>query len=158
MESSSDLWAKPQEVIKITAPTAAEFVNVFNENATVFEDKYNKTERERILALFKTSVDTKVLKKVKSGFGLKMTIPTGFYVAKSEPGFMWIRKEVAKYSQGIIILSEQYKDTAQFSQKSIVSRLNRYMQLYVPGPSDGSFMAIDEEYVLPRSEVVDDFF
>ena len=157
MESSTDLWAKPQEVIKITAPTAADFVKVFNENAATFEEKYDQTERDRILALFQTSVDTKVLKKVKYNFGLKMTIPTGFFVARNEPGFMWIRKEVAKYSQGILIISEEYKDTLQFSSASIVSRINRYMQLYVPGPSDGSYMAIDEEYVLPKSEIVDDF-
>ena len=157
MESSTDLWAKPQEVIKITAPSAGDFVKVFDANAKVFEEKYNETERKRILSVFNTSVDVKVLKKLKSGFGLKMIVPTGFYTAKSEPDFMWIRKEVAKYGQGILVLSEQYKDTAQFSNPSIVSRINRFMKVYVPGPSDRSFMTIDNEHVLPRSELVNDF-
>ena len=29
IESSVDLWAKPQQIIKITAPSSHEFVNVF---------------------------------------------------------------------------------------------------------------------------------
>lgn len=157
IESPVDLWAKPQQIIKITAPSSNEFVAVFENNAELFEQKYSKTERDRILTVFRTSSNNKVTKEVKSGFDLKMTIPREFYAAKSESDFMWIRKEVEKFSQGILIISEPYKDTAQFSQRSIVARINRNMQQYVPGPVDGSYMVTDEEFVPPKSTLATDF-
>ena len=157
IESSVDLWAKPQQIIKITAPASHEFVNVFENNAEAFEQMYSKTERDRILTVFRTSSNNKVTKEVKSEFDLKMTIPREFYAAKSESNFMWIRKEVEKFSQGILIISEPYQDTAQFSQRSIVSRINRNMQQYVPGSVEGSYMITDDEFVLPKSTVAPDF-
>lgn len=157
IESSEDLWAAPQQIFKITAKNSQEFVEVFDENAVLFEEKYSKTERDRILSVFRTSSNKDVTKKTKDEFGLKMTIPREFYSAKTEPGFMWIRKEVEKFSQGILIISEPYQDTAQFSQPSIIARLNRYMQQYIPGSVDSSFMTTDDEYVIPRSEVIGNF-
>jgi hypothetical protein len=157
IESSEDLWAKPQQVFKITAPSSAEFVTVFENNAELFEEKYSQTERDRILSVFRTSSNKEVAKKLKNEFGLNLTIPREFYAAKTEPGFMWIRKEVEKFSQGILVISYPYQDTAQFSQESIVSRINLSMQQYIPGSVDGSYMTTDDEFVFPQSVIVGDF-
>lgn len=157
IESSVDLWAKPQQIFKIVAQSPGDFIKAFESNAELFLAKYSKTERDRILSVFRTSSNNKVSKKVKKNFGLKMTIPREFYNAKSEPGFMWIRKEVEKFSQGIIVISEEYVDTAQFSHESIISRINRNFQQYIPGPEDGTYMRIDEEYIVPKSFVNTDF-
>lgn len=157
IEISTDLWSKPQQIIRITAPDNEAFVKTFEENVHLLEEKYDKTERDRILTVFRTSLNGKALKQLKRNFDLKMTIPREFYLAKSDADFMWLRKEVEKYGQGIMIMSEPYMDTAQFSSPSIVARLNRYMKQYIPGPSNGSYMKIDEEYFPPRSTVVNDF-
>jgi hypothetical protein len=157
IESSIDLWAKPQQIIKITSPSSSDFVSVFESNAAIFEEKFSKTERDRILTVFRASSNKKVVKKMQENFGFKMTIPREFYTAKTAPDFMWIRKEVAKYSQGILIMSEPYQDTAQFSQASIISRIDRNMQEFVPGTVEGSFMVTSDEYVIPKSEVINNF-
>lgn len=157
IEMSTDLWSKPQQIIKITAHDAAEFVTVFESNAEILEEKFNKTERDRILTLFRTSTNKEAVKNLEKEFDLKMTIPREFYYAKSETGFLWVRKEVAKYGQGLFIISEPYIDTAQFSSASIVSRLNRNMKQFIPGPADGSFMKTDEQFFPPKSVVISDF-
>ena len=157
IESSVDLWSKPQQIIKITSPSSSDFVTVFESNAAIFEEKFSKTERDRILTVFRVSSNKKVIKKMKENFGFKMIIPREFYAAKTESDFMWIRKEVAKYSQGILIISEPYQDTAQFSQASIISRIDRNMQKFVPGTVDGSYMVTSDEYVIPKSVVINDF-
>ena len=78
-------------------------------------------------------------------------------MASKKAEFMWIRKEVEKFSQGIVIISHPYQDTAQFSQASIISRINLAMQQYIPGSVDGSYMTTDDEFVIPQSEVIGDF-
>jgi len=158
IELSEDLWAKPQKIFKVIAPSAQDFKTVFENNAEFLRIKYSQAERERILNVFRTTSPNKITAQIAEKFGLKLTIPRDFYVAKSEPDFMWIRKETEAFSQGIIIFAEPYKDTAQFSTASIIARMNRFQKQFVPGAIDGSYMSTDIEYVPPKSGVVDDFF
>lgn len=152
-----DYWSKPQKIFKIVAPSVGEFKTVFEQNAETFKLKYNQAERARILTVFSTTSPNKVTNEVTEQFGLNMTIPREFFVAKTESDFMWIRKETEAFSQGIIIFSEPYQDTAQFSSISIISRTNRFQQRFVPGAIDGSYMATDDKYVPPQSLIVTDY-
>ena len=149
VESFKNRWSKPQRVIVITAPSTAYFVNDFPQYSESIIDNFNVAERQRILSIFRPSSKNKVLKSVRDNFKFNITIPQGFYVAKTENGFMWIRKEVTEYSQGIIIFSEPYLDKKQFSKESIVSRTNRYLKQYVPGDSPGAYMSLTDEYLVP---------
>jgi hypothetical protein len=157
IESVVDEWSKPQQIIRFVCASSNEFVELFNANVAKLEEKFNKTERERILSVFRTSSNNKVTKKVKKTYGFRMTIPRDYMISKTEPGFMWIRKETVQSGQGMIIMAEPYLDTAQFSMQSIVARANRYMEQYVPGPMDGSYMKIDDEYIVPVLKSVNDF-
>jgi hypothetical protein len=157
MEVVENLWAEPQVIIRITAPNKDLFISTFEKNVETFIEKYDKAERERIIAVFKPSINKKVTSEVAKKFDLMMIIPEGFYLAKSEPDFMWIRKEVSEFSQGIIIFREPYLDTAQFSKASISARTMRMLKQYVPGSVHESFMTLDEEYLVPEPKAVNGF-
>jgi hypothetical protein len=153
-----DYWSKPQVIFKITARDTDEFVTTFENHVHEFIEKFEQAERDRILTVFRTSASNKVTDQVATDLGLKMTIPREFYMAKAEPDFFWIRKEVEAFSQGLVIFSEPYIDTAQFSKASIIARTNRFMQQYIPGPTEGSYMTTSEKFVIPEAEVIDDYF
>ncbi|MDP2721276.1 MAG: DUF4837 family protein [Bacteroidales bacterium] len=157
MEVFSDFWAGPQRVFRIKCPSADAFVETFATNEQTIISTFGEAERARILDVFRPTSKNKVSEAVQKQFKLNMVIPAGFYMAKSETGFMWIRKEIPEYSQGIIIMSEPYMSEAQFSLESIVARINRNLEQYVPGSSEGSFMVIDQKFVLPEASQVDDF-
>ncbi len=158
VEFVKNRWAKPQRVFKITVPNTQEFLKTFDLHKKRMMQEYNQAERERILTVFRPSNDVKVVEKVVKSFGLKMVIPKGFYVAKEKPGFMWIRKEAVSYSQGLVVISVPYKDTTQFSRKSILARTTDYLMRYVPGPTQGSYMSIDMKNMPPQTKIVTDFF
>lgn len=157
VEFYEDHWSKPQVIFKIIAPNADEFVTAFESQVPTFIEKYENAERERILNVFRTSAANIVTDKVADDFGLKMTIPREFYLAKEEPDFLWIRKEPEAFSQGIVLFSEPYVDTAQFSQASIIARTNRFLKRYIPGSSEGTYMTTSEKFVMPQAEVISDF-
>ena len=157
IESFEDLWSSPQQVINIQAPNNQEFAKILRANADAILEKYKRAERKRILSVFRPSSRNKVTDQLVKAFHFKMTIPSGFFLAKSEQGFMWIRKEANDYSQGILVITETYKDTAQFSKASIVARTNRFLQQFVPGEQDSSYMQIDEKYLAAQANTVDDF-
>ncbi len=157
IETVRNHWADPQVVIRITAPNKNIFLQTFEKNAGIFIEKYNQTERERIATLFKSTPNKEAVKAIKHNFGLQMIVPRDFRLVKSELDFIWIRKETVDYSQGYFIFKEAYKDTAQFSKASISARTNRMLQQYVSGPTEGSYMTLDETYYKPDPLIATDF-
>jgi hypothetical protein len=157
IESINDYWAEPQQIFRITALSVESFVEVFEQNSATIIRKFNQSERNRIESVFKTATGNEVINQIKNDAGLSLIVPADYSVSKSEPGFMWVRKEAAEYSQGFFIISEEYQDTAQFSTASILARTNRYLQQYVPGSVDSSYMIIDEESLEPLATLANDF-
>lgn len=149
VETGEDLWAAPQRVLKIIAPDRTSWCQVFNEQKEAYKVMYDQVERDRIMSVLRPSNDAKITQRIKEKMGFNMTIPSGFFIAKDEPDFMWLRKELEKNSFGIFIYTTPYKDTLQLEMSSLVSVRDRLLQQYVPGPSDGSFMTTDKEFVPP---------
>lgn len=152
-----DRWSAPQLIFTITAPSPAAFAKVFTAKKDYFIEKYLASERQRILKVFRSSLDNKIMKSIKKNFSFTLAVPTGFYVAKTTPNFMWIRHEANRYSQGITIISVPYKDTAQFSRDRILSQVQMFLLHEIPGPSRGSYMSLDRKFVIPKDSLVTDF-
>jgi hypothetical protein len=157
VEKFLNKWSDPQRIIRVTSPTSTIFANEFENYTVGIIDDYSEAERSRILSVFRPSSKNKVLKKIRDKFKMDITIPQGFYVAKTKPDFMWIRKEVTDFSQGIIIISEPYVNQEQFSKNSIIARTNRDLKLYIPGESKGTYMTINEDYIPTTSKQIEDF-
>jgi hypothetical protein len=158
LSKAVDKWSKPQIVYRLTAPSTDAFVKAFKSYQVEIIKSLNKVERERIMNFFNAAPNIQVMQKFADKFKLKMTIPEGFYLAKTEPGFMWLKMDANKHNFGIIAITVSYKDTLQFSNKSIASRIMLFMKNYIPGPTEGSYMTLDTVYVPPVSKHVEDFF
>ncbi len=157
LEASTDLWSQPQQIFKITCASADDFVQIFNKNAGSFISAYEQTDRNRIMEVFRSTQNAEAVTQVEKSTGIKMVIPKDFYLAKNIDDFVWIRKEQIDMSQAIIIISTTYKDTAQFSQPSILARIKKSLKENVPGAVYDSYMAIDEEFVPPVSKKTKNF-
>ena len=149
VETGEDVWAAPQRVMKIVAPNRTSWCQVFNEQKEAYKVMYDKVERDRIMSVLRPSNDVKITQIIKEKMGFDMTIPSGFFISKDEPDFMWIRKELDKSSYGIFIYTTPYKDTLQLDRNNLISLRDRMTQQYVPGPTQGSFMTTDKVDVPP---------
>lgn len=149
VETGENVWAAPQRVIKVIAPSRTAWCQTFNDQKEAYKLMYDQVERERILSILRPSNDANLTKRIKEKMGFEMTIPSGYYIAKNEPDFMWIRKELEKSSYGIFIYTTPYRDTIQLEWNSLVTVRDRMMRQYVPGPSDGSFMTTEKEFTPP---------
>ncbi len=149
IESGADMWAAPQRYIKITASDAASWVSTFDKNKEKIKSMFDKTELSRIMTILRPSTNTEIYKMLNNKFGIKMSVPEGFYVAKQDSDFVWLRKELDKSGTGIMIYSEEYTDTLQFSLDSIVAKRDIITKKYIAGPTEGSFMTTEKEFVPP---------
>jgi len=156
-ETAENLWAAPQRYVKIKAPNAISWVELFETQKNAYKLWYDKVERERILSVFRPTVDANIVNAISKKMGFSLTLPQGFYIAKDESDFMWLRKELERSSACILIYQTPYLDTAQFNVNSLVAMRNMMLQKYIPGPSEGSFMSTETEFVPPMVTVVPDF-
>lgn len=157
IETSVDLWSKPQRIFKITAASSQEFVEVVSNNQERFINAYHQTDMQRIMEVFRPVQNKKVVAEIKKATGIKMVVPKDFTLAKNLDDFMWIRKEAGAYSQGIFIISADYQDTAQFRKESVISRIDQALKANVPGAVYDSYMTTDNEFVLPKEKILSDF-
>lgn len=156
-ETAENPWAAPQRYVKISAPSRTAWVELFEKQKEVYDLWYRKVERERIMSVFRPTVDNDIRNAIAKKMGFELILPQGFYIAKNEPDFMWLRKELERSSANIVIYQTPYLDTAQFSVPSLVAMRNLMMQKYIPGPSEGSFMSTEAEFVPPLLTYVPDF-
>ncbi len=150
-------WAAPQLIFTLSAPSVESFVKTFKTKESYFIEKYMDFERARILDVFRTSLNDKVIKTIYKNFSFTLDVPAGFYTAKVSPNFMWIRHEANRYSQGILIISVPYKDTTQFSRDKILTKIQEFQLHNIPGPTTGSFMTLDRKFVFPKATRITDF-
>ena len=156
-ETSENALAAPQRYVKISAPSITAWVEHFDRQKEIYKAWYDKVERERILNFFRPDVDEGIVNAMAKKFGFRLIVPKGFYIAKSEPNFMWLRKELEKSSADIVIYQTPYKDTLQFEAPSLVAMRNMMEGQYIPGPSEGSFMGTETEFVPPLVTTVKDY-
>ncbi len=157
VETRTDLWSKPQRVVKIAAASQQQWVEAFEKQKDGIRLLYDKSERERLMNIYRPTADYKVIEEVSKTLGIKLMIPEGFFVAKNEGNFMWIRKEVADYSQGLILYTLPYRDTLDLSDNRIIQVRDSLLQKFIPGPSEGSFMSTDKEFIKPEIKRVSHF-
>ena len=156
-ETAEDLWAAPQRYVKISAPNITSWVELFDKQKEIYQQWFDQVERERILTVFRSTKDEAIEKAIANKFGFTLTIPQGFYIAKDEPDFMWLRKEQERSSADIVIYQTPYKDTLQFEANSLIAMRNMMVGQYIPGPSEGSYMGTEIEFVPPMVTTVNDF-
>ena len=142
IETKKDLWGKPQRVVKITAKDQETFLAQFDLYKEAFLELFNENERTRTNIAYSKAEDVKIKNKILSGFDLDMVVPKGFKIAAITPNFAWIRRDAAKYEQGILIYYSAYSDTNNFNDQQLISRRDTITKKYIPGPSENSYMKV----------------
>lgn len=154
IEMRRDVWAAPQRVVKITGASIEGIKSIFEQKKYEILNLYDNAEIERQQSLYSKSLNIKAIELVKKKFNLKMNIPADYYVAVDKDNFLWIRREANKLSQGLILYSYPYTDTNAFNRNKIKAVRNQFTELFVPGPSDSSYMIVADEFIQPVSRSI----
>lgn len=155
VELAYNVWSAPQRVVKITAPTIEMLKESFMLRQKDIFNLYENAEIERLQTLYSKSMNIKAVDAVRTKFNLKLNIPADYYVAVNKDNFIWLRREANILSQGILIYSYPYTDTIAFNPRKILSVRNQFTHLYVPGPSDSSFMIVADKDIPPVTRVLE---
>lgn len=157
IESQVDWMSAPQYAIKIRAKDTDTWIKVFDSQKDDIKTKFDINERARFMDYFRPMADAAVMTTLKERFGFTMTVPEGYYIAVDKDSFMWLRKEETDKSLGLIVFSRPYTSTDSFSEELLIRATDSVTKKYIPGPSDGSYMVLDKEFLAPVCNVISDF-
>ncbi|MBI1286971.1 MAG: DUF4837 family protein [Flavobacteriales bacterium] len=146
IELKTDVWSTPQVVIEIAAPTEEEFIELFSANASRIIGHVLKKEEARVIKSYASQLNKEAAGKIKSKFGVSLSLPYGYNIATDEDDFIWARYEDKDITQSVLIYSEPYEKENTFTKEGMVEAMDRFSKNYVPGPENGTFMSVYTDY------------
>lgn len=140
-----DLTASPQIVMTLQGPDLASMIGYLSQNRQNLVYVLEKAERDRAVDFAAEFPDKRIGEVIRQTFGIEMTVPKGYVLAKQEPDFMWMRYEYPTASQGFMLYSYPYKGPVSLSAEALEAARLKYAAR-IPGPSDGSHMTTSSVY------------
>lgn len=145
-----NVYARPQIIVNITAPDSGSLVRYLSDNRRELQQLFEITERDRAVANNRKYGERGIAVEVRKMFDVGVNIPRGFSIrSRSGNDFMWIGNDVRTAIQGFVIYSYPYSGRGDFDRDRLIERRNEFMAR-IPGPSEGSFMSTENEYIQPE--------
>jgi hypothetical protein len=141
-----DVWAYPQATVEIKAKNAQQFEELFNMNSDKILSYFLVAEKERLTMNYKKYYEKAVFNALNNDFGLTMTVPPGFVIARQKENFIWMRYETPDISQGIALYTFPYVSDSTFTVNYLVAKTDSTLEINIPGPTEGSYMAIEKAF------------
>jgi len=147
----NDVWAHPQCVIQLNAPSVDSMLVVLSENSEVITGAIEQAERNRVIANTLQYEEGIIGETVEKMLGGKIHCPFGYDVKKVTDDFIWIADEKQYSIQGIFVYKYpvDIKDSSTvFTRENIIAKRNEFLKANVPGMFDNTYM-ITSEFVTP---------
>ncbi len=143
IEAKRDPWAYPQMVINVKVPNEEVLLRIMDNNDASFINYYLKTERERLINAYGRMINHQARNVVRNNLGLDITVPEGYFVAKQEDNFVWLRQTGTReeLELGVLITVMPYKhpDT-DFNHQIIRERRDSITRMHIPGTFPNTYM------------------
>ena len=85
-----DMWAAPQCVIQLSAPTSAQASELLKEKAATIISSFEQAERDRVIRNTRRYEESSIFPKVAEVFGGSPHFPSGYTLRKITDTFAWI--------------------------------------------------------------------
>ena len=136
----SNWYAKPQAVLKITAPSEDVLAALVKEKGDEIRRFFNYAEEKRALDYFCSYQNLNFSRVIQNKFGVDILIPADLKKMRDTTNFVWMSNGNLNMNQNMLVFTSPYRSSDDFSPKHLVAVQDSFTKLYVPGPSEGSFM------------------
>ncbi len=149
----SDVWARPQCFIQISADNSAKMLELFRDNSKTIAEAIEQAERDRIIANSKLYEEYSIAEAVKEMVGGSPHFPTGYKMKKKTDDFIWIADDKQYSIQGVFIYKYPASDKENFTEENIIAHRNQFLQENVPGMFDNTWMTTST-FIEPTVEFI----
>ncbi|MDR2859682.1 MAG: DUF4837 family protein [Mediterranea sp.] len=142
-KQAKDVYATPQIILTIQAPTEEEFQKFVEEKQQDILDFFTRAEMNRqIISLEKVHSDL-VAQKVSEIFDCEIWVPGELMSSKTGENFFWAATNAATADQNFVIYSYPYTDANTFTKEYFIHKRDSVMKINMPGAPENSYMITD---------------
>jgi hypothetical protein len=158
VEIRRDVWANQQLHVMIRANSEKQLVSYFKKKGRKLVDRFEDSERKRLVETYKTHPSVPTQNKIKEAFSINMTIDKGFKVVSDSYGFMMVERsdrfkrmefdsggdEKLNILEGFMIWEKPYADQIQFDKRYINMDRDTTLKYHVKYPGyENSYMGTE---------------
>lgn len=137
----TDVWARPQCVIRINAADSETAVQLIKENSNRMRITLEQAERDRLIANARKYEELSLSPVVTSMVGGSPHFPAGYKLMKKTDDFIWISYDTEFTTQGIFIYKYPVVEGEDMmSLESFLAENNKVLKENVPGMFDNTYM------------------
>lgn len=139
----NDVWAAPQCVIRLNAPTEETAVELYKENSMKIKAVIEQAERARVIANTKRYEELALAPVVTAMAGGSPHFPSGYKLKKSTDDFIWITYSTQFTEQSILVYKYPVVEGQNMmSPENLVKAQGEMMMKNVPGMFENTYMII----------------
>ena len=139
----NDVWAAPQCVIRLNAPTEETAVELYKENSMKIKAVIEQAERARVIANTKRYEELALAPVVTAMAGGSPHFPSGYKLKKSTDDFIWITYSTQFTEQSILVYKYPVVEGQNMmSPENNVKAQGEMMMKNVPGMFENTYMII----------------
>lgn len=148
IQLETDYWAKPQVVIQINGRNSETMLELYRRNAEAIFKAFDKNEVRRLKNVMNSIDKANLSERIKERFNLKIAVPDGYYIAKNEDNFVWVRKVIRSQMQETAywITTFEYTDTSQFNPENILALRDQVAKENIPVQDKESYMGTEYRF------------
>lgn len=156
-------WARGQVVVKLTAASKKELIEMLKVNTSNLRDIFNNKELDRLIKRNNKFGNQEAVQQLKDSLGLTLVLQKDAELVEIDDHHAWIRLErerpkggfMHQISQGVLIARYPYEDRSQFQDSVLLQQRDALLKKYIPGSVPKAYMTTEYEFYPPRIRELD---
>ncbi|TFH28127.1 MAG: DUF4837 family protein [Bacteroidia bacterium] len=140
------VWAKPQIMVQLEAPTGKELMELISENEDRIQQFLVQYDRNRLIKNYRDSKDPAIQKEIALHHQVRLAIPRGYNMDFSKEEYTSVSIEAPDLSQVIQVYDYPAEGPQDLNTANIIEKRNTFTKMYVQGPRENSYMTISKLY------------
>ncbi|MDF2157133.1 DUF4837 family protein [Algoriphagus sp. CAU 1675] len=159
-----DEFASGQEVLYLFGNNEEQLIKNLQDNKGRLQNLFEVRERRRLEKALLARKNAAANVEAKKNLGIEINVPASYQVAKSQPGFLWVRQPTPNANRADISLFfhvEDYVSESQTFPENILAIRDSVTRHHIFGdPEDPNSFVVTEKQIVPafRNMVINDNF
>lgn len=151
---SRDVYASPQIIMNINAPSAEEFIRYVKAHGDELVTFFTHAEMNREADNLQEKHNVPVQQKVQQIFDCDIWIPEELNKTKVGKNFIWASTDNGTKDMNFVMYTFPYRDTNTFTAEYFVAKRDSALRYNVPGPKDDMYMTVQDKLYTVEDGVV----
>ncbi|MEN8155869.1 MAG: DUF4837 family protein [Bacteroidota bacterium] len=141
-----NIWAKPQIMVHLEAPTSSALHALIREHDEQIQGFLVQYDRNRLIGTYQGSKDPAIQKEITAHHQVRLAIPRGYNLDFSKEEYTSVSIEAPNLSQVIQVYDYPASGPEDLNTETLIEQRNRITKLFVEGPRENSYMILSKMY------------